>query len=102
MTRKSLVCSLVLVIVSFVIVHVYGENFHVRKISDGNYHETLRRLQSLKASLTRHDSIASTPSFSPSPSSLPSEVNKLSCTTLRFGFYMRKYQMFDDFMSCRV
>ncbi|CAL5184458.1 unnamed protein product [Lathyrus oleraceus] len=71
MTRKSLVCSLVLVIVLWN--HVYGENFHVRKISDGNYHETLRRLQSLKASLTRHDSIASTPSFSPSPSSLPSE-----------------------------
>ncbi|CAI8590021.1 unnamed protein product [Vicia faba] len=78
MTRKSLICSLVLVmIVSFVIIHVCGENFHVRKISNGNHHETIRRLQSLKASLTRHDSIASTPSssfsHSPSPSSQPSE-----------------------------
>lgn len=81
MTRKSFVCSLVLLILSFIIVHVYGESFHVRKVSDGSHHETIRRLQSLKASLTRHDSIASTPSSSfspsPSPSSQPSEVNSI-------------------------
>lgn len=67
---------MLLEVVCFIVIGVYGDkNLPTRKISDGNYHETIRRLQSFKASLTRHDSIASTPSssFAPSPSSQPAE-----------------------------
>lgn len=67
---------MLLEVVCFIVIGVYGDkNLPTRKISDGNYHETIRRLQSFKASLTRHDSIVSTPSssFAPSPSSQPAE-----------------------------
>jgi len=68
---------MLLEVVCFIVIGVYGDkNVPTRKISDGNHHVTMRRLQSFKASLTRHDSIASTPSssFAPSPSSQPAEV----------------------------
>jgi hypothetical protein len=81
MTRKSLVfCSLFLEVVCFIVIGVHGEkNLPIGKISGGNYDETMHRLQSFRKSLTKHDSIASTPSssFSSSPSSQPTEVNSL-------------------------
>lgn len=64
-------------VVCFIVIGVHGDkNLPARKISDGNYHVTMRKLQSFKTSLTRHDSFASTPSssFAPSPSSQPAEV----------------------------
>ncbi|WJX28061.1 Polygalacturonase qrt3 [Trifolium repens] len=74
MTRKSIViCSLFLEVVCFIVIGVHGEkNFPIGKISGGNYHETIHRLQSFRKSLTKHDSIASTTPSS-SPSSQPTE-----------------------------
>ncbi|XP_004487915.1 polygalacturonase QRT3-like [Cicer arietinum] len=65
MTGKSIVCSLLL---CFIVIGVYGENFSSRTIPNGKHLEAIHRLKSFKASLTRHDSIASTPSSSVSPS----------------------------------
>ncbi|CAJ2637657.1 unnamed protein product [Trifolium pratense] len=77
MTRKSLViCSLFLEVVCFIVIGVHGEkNEPIGKISGENYHETIDRLKSFRKSLTRHDSIASTPSssFSSPPSPQPNE-----------------------------
>jgi hypothetical protein len=92
MTRKSIViCSLFLEVVCFIVIGVHGEkNFPIGKISGGNYHETIHRLQSFRKSLTKHDSIASTTPSS-SPSSQPTEVN-YSCTTLILWFSPFFYQ----------
>ncbi|GAU35258.1 hypothetical protein TSUD_323950 [Trifolium subterraneum] len=71
MTRKSLVfCSLFLEVVCFIVIGVHGEkkqNEPIGKISGGNYHETMHKLQSFRKSLTRQDAIASTPSSSSQP-----------------------------------
>ncbi|KAJ1393117.1 Pectin lyase fold/virulence factor [Sesbania bispinosa] len=82
MARRSLVWSLLLVVACFILVCACGENLPPRTISGGNYHESIHRLQSFKASLTRHDSIASEPSsFSPlssSPSPSPQPIEGVS------------------------
>ncbi|KAL2340153.1 hypothetical protein Fmac_008093 [Flemingia macrophylla] len=71
MATRSLVMSLLLGMACSIVIGSYQEILPPRAIYRVNYHEETRRLQSFKASLTRHDSLASTPSFS-SPSSSPS------------------------------
>lgn len=88
MARKpSLVLSLFLWVACFIVIGAYGEkNLPHMTISGGKHHVAIQRLQSFKASLTRHDSIASAPSSfsassspSPSPSPQPFQVIQ-SCT----------------------
>ncbi|KAL2604042.1 hypothetical protein AAZX31_09G049900 [Glycine max] len=75
MARKTLAWSLLLGMACSIVIGSYEESFPTRTFSSNNYHEAIQRLQSFKASLTRHDSIASASSslstFS-SPSSAPS------------------------------
>ena len=64
-------------ITCFYVTYSYGENMPQRTLSRGTHQEALLGLKALKASITRRDSIASTPpSFSPSPtpSPLPPQV----------------------------
>ncbi|XP_061366706.1 polygalacturonase QRT3 [Gastrolobium bilobum] len=73
MTRRSLILSLLLGLACFIVIGAYGEkNLPPRTISGSKYHEAIHKLQSFKVSLTRHDSIASEPPSSFSPSSSPS------------------------------
>ncbi|KAE9598699.1 hypothetical protein Lal_00022477 [Lupinus albus] len=78
MAKRSLLWSLLQGMLScFIVISTYAKNLpHSRTISSGNYHEAIHRLHAFKASLTRYDSIASTPSYS--PSSLPSKGVKNS------------------------
>lgn len=105
MAKRSLVWSLLLVleISCFIVISTYGENLPPRTISGGKYHEAISRMQAFKASLTRHDSIASTPS-SISPSSSPSPLPfQVSTPFSLVFFYLGKCQMFDFFfLLCRV
>ncbi|QHO38090.1 hypothetical protein HN51_004516 [Arachis hypogaea] len=78
MARTFLVWFLCLGVPCFFVIidgGVYGDhqNLHPRTISGANhYHKDIRRLQAFKASLTRHASVASTPSsFSSSSASSP-------------------------------
>ncbi|TKY50169.1 Polygalacturonase QRT3 [Spatholobus suberectus] len=63
-------------ITSFFMTHAYGENMPLRTLSGVTHEEAMHGLKAFKASITRRDSIASTPpshSHSPSPSPLPSQ-----------------------------
>ncbi|RDY08272.1 Polygalacturonase QRT3, partial [Mucuna pruriens] len=71
MAGKSLALSLLLGMACSIVIGSYEESLSPSTISSGNYHKAIQRLHSFKASLTRHDSIASPPS-SLSPSSTPS------------------------------
>ncbi|KAK7290009.1 hypothetical protein RIF29_04106 [Crotalaria pallida] len=76
MAKASLIWSMLLGMSCFIVIGIYCENLpHARTIiSGGNYHEAIHRLQAFKTSLTRHNSLSSAPSSSPSP--LPSQVVK--------------------------
>ncbi|KAK7859890.1 polygalacturonase qrt3 [Quercus suber] len=70
MARKALLWSIFMGLASFsfLLIHVYGEQPQVGQFSGGHYHDQMRKLQGFKASFVRHDSIALSPSISPSPS----------------------------------
>ncbi|KHN47731.1 Polygalacturonase QRT3 [Glycine soja] len=65
-----------------IVIGSYEESLPPRTFSSNNYHEAIPRLQSFKASLTRHDSIASAPS-SLSPFSTPSYARAPSPLSLQ-------------------
>lgn len=69
--RVTLMWFLLLGMACFFVTYAYNENLHPRTISGVNHHEAMLKMKAFKASLTRHDSIASAPSSSPSP--LPSQ-----------------------------
>ncbi|KAL2951130.1 hypothetical protein AAZX31_19G029700 [Glycine max] len=68
-------------ITCFCVTDSYGANMPLRTLYGGTHQEALLGLEAFKASITRRDSIASTPpsfSPSPSPSPLPSQDLKKS------------------------
>lgn len=70
MARKALLWSMFMGLASFsfLLIHVFGEQPQVGQFSGGHYHDQMRKMQAFKASFVRHDSIALSPSISPSPS----------------------------------
>lgn len=108
--RTCIVWSLFLGVACFIVIGAYGENLPPRTISGGNYHEAIRRLHALKASLTRHDSIASAPSssysLSSSPSPLPSQVIQLcssfSLVHFSLGKFIKCLMLLFVSCNCRV
>ncbi|XP_027339119.1 polygalacturonase QRT3 [Abrus precatorius] len=85
---RYLPCSLLLGVACFIVIGALGENFPPKS---GNYHESIQRLQTFKASLTRHDSIASAPSYiSPSPSPSPSPLSFQGVNNARV-YYVTSY-----------
>ncbi|CAK9141338.1 unnamed protein product [Ilex paraguariensis] len=80
MERRALVSSMIVVLASFIIIQVYGENsWPVARFSGGRYHDQMQKMEAYKASLLRRDLISLSPSpispsssFAPSPLPLPS------------------------------
>lgn len=68
MAKISPLWFILLSMASFFVSHAFGGNLPLRIISSVTHHETLLGMKAFKASLTKHDSIAS---FSPSPSPSP-------------------------------
>jgi len=73
---------MLLIMPCFFVTHAYKVKLPLRTISGGTHRDAMLQLTAFKASLTKHDSIASPPSSlspSPSPSPMPSQVTYQSC-----------------------
>jgi len=85
MAAMSPLWFILLEITCFFVTDAYVENMHLRTLSGVTHEEAMFGLKAFKASITRRDSITSTPpSYSPSP--LPSQVIQSSMDTLLFPF----------------
>ncbi|XP_047154448.1 polygalacturonase QRT3-like [Vigna umbellata] len=72
MATMSPMLFIFLEITCFFVAHAYVENMSLRTLSGVTHEEALLGLKAFKASITRRDSITSTPpSYSPTPSPLP-------------------------------
>ncbi|XP_041028774.1 polygalacturonase QRT3 [Juglans microcarpa x Juglans regia] len=66
---KALIFSMLMGLASFIVIHVNGEHSPVGRFSGDHYHDQIRKMQALRSSFVRHDSVSlAPPSISPSPS----------------------------------
>lgn len=72
---KALIFSMLMGLASFniVILHVNGEQSPVGRFSGDHYHDQIRKIQALRSSSVRHDSVSLAPSISASPSYAPAQ-----------------------------
>ncbi|XP_019053690.1 PREDICTED: polygalacturonase QRT3 isoform X2 [Nelumbo nucifera] len=75
MARKAVAVSIFLGLASLIVIHGYGDNSKVGRISSTPYYDRMYRMQSLKASLLRRNSVSQSPALMSSASPLLSNTN---------------------------